>query len=288
MPHLEKLKVHFALLAAVLLWSCSFVAIHIGLESYSPGSLGLLRFLVASVCLAACLPRQDRQIRLSRPHILLLFGIGSIGLAAYSIFLNTGEKTVTTGLASFVVAQTPIITAALAILILKERPKLFSLMGILVSIFGVTLIWRAHPGQLDFNLGLVFISAATLCGSLQNIWQKKLLGGFSPYQVTALSTWFAAMALLIFLPDLVRQLPEATFESTMAGIFLGIVPSCLGQLLWTYGLSKTMAIKASTYLYAMPIFSTYLGWFILGEIPQAIALVGGSIALLGAFMVKRL
>lgn len=281
------LKAHGALITAVTLWSFSFVAIRIGLASYSPGSLGLLRFIVASTCLFLLTPKDKLLNGICIKDLTILAGVGFIGIAGYSILLSHGQKTVSSGLASFVVAQTPVITATLALFMLKEKPRFLTVVGILVSIVGILIIWQGQPVELDVSFGLFLLILATICGSLHSIWQKHVLAGLSPYQVTALSTWFATLALLIFLPDLALNIQHASMASTLAVIFLGIVPSSLGQLLWCYGLRHAEVTKATTYLYAMPLLSTIFAWIILNETPGGTSLLGGSIALLGAIIVKK-
>jgi len=286
-PIPTSIKVNLALFAAVALWSLSFVAIRIALDSYSPGSIALLRFSVASACLLLVFIRSPRYVPVSKRQVRLLMGVGAIGLASYSVLLNSGEKSIPSGLASFVISQTPVVTAALAIAFLKEGPSFMTMCGMLVSFFGIMIIVFGETIQVDINLGLLLVMSATVCGSLHSIFQKYLLEELSPYQVTAFSTWLATLSLLIFFPKLIIDLRDASFEATAAVIFLGIVPSTIGQWLWTYGLSRTLVVRASAYLYAMPIISTACGWLILSEIPTSSALIGGLVALIGAILVKK-
>lgn len=287
MSSFDDIKSQLALAASITLWSFSFVAIRIGLEGYSPGALALLRYTVASLCLLAFFPKHARNFSLSMRDLLLLSAIGVIGIAGYSIFLTSGQKTVSSGMASFMIAQTPVITATLAMLMLKERPEPITFLGIVISIIGVSIIWQGQPVHLDLDTGLFLVMLATICGSLHSIWQKHLLGGLSPYQVTALCTWIATIALVIFAADLAKSFHHASLNATLAVVFLGIIPSTLGQWLWCYGLKNTLVTQATTYLYAMPILSTIFAWLILGEMPGSTALLGGSIALLGAIIVKK-
>jgi drug/metabolite transporter (DMT)-like permease len=281
------IKVNLALFTAVALWSLSFVAIRIALISYSPGSIALLRFFVASLCLLLVFIKSSEHRPMTRQHFRLLVGVGAIGLASYSVLLNSGERIISSGLASFVIAQTPVVTAVLAMAFLKERPSFMTMCGMSVSIFGMMIIVLGETIQVDINLGLMLVMLATVCGSLHSILQKYLLKDLSPYQVTAYSTWFATLSLLIFFPKLMIDLKDASLKATAAVIFLGIVPSTIGQWLWTYGLSRTLVVKASAYLYAMPIISTVCGWLILSEFPTSSALTGGLIALIGAMLVKK-
>jgi drug/metabolite transporter (DMT)-like permease len=281
------LKVNLALLSAVILWSGAFVAIRMSLTGYSPGSVGLFRFGLASICLALPMFFNAKLPRLNRQQVLSLLFIGTVGTAAYSILLNSGEKSISPGMASFLVAQTPIINTILAMGFLKERTSLNSIIAISISCIGVAIIVLGQPIQHNFNLGLMLVITATICGSIQSIMQKYMLGQLSPWHVCAISTWFATLALLFFLPNLIDEFAKAPASATWAAIFLGLVPSTIGQWLWSYGLSKTLVAKASAYLYMMPFLSTLFAWLVLSEWPSTLELVGGLMALLGVILVKK-
>lgn len=280
------IKVNLALLFAVTVWSLAFVAIRAGLSGYTPGALALLRFTIASFCLLPLFPRA-LPLSLNRNQVLLCMTTGVVGIAAYAILLNTAEKTVPAALASFVAGQTPIVTSLLAVIWLRERPALITVVGIIVSCIGVSIIVAFANVAISINSGLILVAIAVVCGSMHSIMQKHLLFSLSPYVVTALSTWFATGFLLIFLPDLIKCVKTAPVDATVAVIFLGIVPSTLGQWLWTYALSRTLVVRATAYLYAMPLFSTIFGWWLLNEIPATTSLLGGMVALVGAALVKK-
>lgn len=280
-------KVHLALLSSVVVWSGSFVAIRIALTDFEPATIALLRFFVASITLTLFARNFTGINRLEKIDISRLLCIGLIGIVGYSLLLNSGEQTVSSGIASVIVAQTPVVTAFLAILMLKERPNIITIFGIVVSCFGISLIVTKQPMEVDWNAGLFMLATATVCGSLHSIFQKPLLKKFSPYVVTTLTTWIATGALLIFMPNALAQLGDASSKSIAAVFFLGVVPSAIGQLLWAYGLSKTLVVRASAYLYLMPMFSTFFGWLVLGENPGKGALLGGTIALMGAAIINR-
>ena len=271
----QTIKANLALLGAVTTWASAFAAIHLGLEGYSPGSLALIRYFVASMRLGLFFPRNVLKIKLQARHLLLLLGAGALGICGYSLLLNGGQKAVSSGLASFVIAQTPVMTAIFAIVLLNERPAFITIVGITISCIGVGVIVASEPLRLDFSFGLLMILSATLCGSLHTIFQKYLLKDLIPYHVTTFSTWFAtAILLLIFLPHFLNQTADAPRHATMAAFFLGVIPSTIGQWLWSYGLAKTTVVRASAYLYTMPIISTIIAWFVLDERPSRYALMG--------------
>jgi drug/metabolite transporter (DMT)-like permease len=287
MPSSKTIKVNLALLSSITIWSISFVAIRFALRGYSPASLSFIRYVIASIGFAFTIPFIKPSLRIGKKQLLWLLLTGAIGTAGYSLLLNKGEIVVLSAIASFIIAQTPVLSAILAISFLKEKPSQATIFGIGISFFGVAIIVTGHSMRLDLNVGLLLITGATFCGSLQSIWQKKLLQSLDPLCVSAFSVWFAALTLIPFTPHAIAELKVAAPQATLAALFLGIMPSMIGMWLWNYGLSKTTVVRATTYLYAMPIFSTFFGWLLLDEIPVAQALLGGSIALFGVIFVKK-
>lgn len=283
----NNIKINAALLSAVILWSSAFVAIRIALLGFSPGSLALFRFGLASICFMGPALKTRPFPRLGLNYMVSMLLIGGVGIAGYSILLNSGEQSLSSGLASFLVTQTPVITSILAIFWLKEKPSLNSIAGIGISFLGVWIIVYHQDLAINSHGGVLLVLLATFCGSIQSILQKQMLKVMSPLQVSALSTWLASLILIVFLPKLWQEAQYASAPSIGAALFLGLVPSTLGQWLWGYGLSQTMVVKASTYLYAMPLISTVFGWLILHELPHYEALIGGLIALLGAMIVNK-
>jgi drug/metabolite transporter (DMT)-like permease len=286
MSSLRSLKPQLALLFSVMLWSTAFVAIRSGLSAYSPGSLSLLRFMVASLCfIPPFLASTKRRLRLNEVGCLAVVGL--VGIATYSVLLNSGERIVPAGVASFIVSQTPVLTAILAVLFLRERIDLITVLGIVISTAGVTLIVVGERVQVDFSLGLMLVAIAACCGSLHSVFQKPLLNRLPIVQVIAYSNWTATLPLLIFLPGLMREMPHASIEASAAAVYLGLVPAALAQWFWAYGLKNTSVVHATIYIYTMPIFATLFGWLLLAETPSAYSLVGGLIALLGAAIVRK-
>ncbi|HXW52752.1 MAG TPA: DMT family transporter [Myxococcota bacterium] len=283
----DTIKANLALLGAVTAWASAFVAIRLGLAGYSPGSLAALRFFIASMCLGTFFAANPRPAKLTLRNLGLTSLTGLFGIFAYSLLLNHGQTAMSPGVASFIVAQTPVITSVLAIVIFSERPALITIVGIVISCLGVAIIVAGQPMHVDSNFGLIMVALATICGSIHTICQKYLLKELMPYHVTTLSTWAGTLALVMFLPQLLTEAKDAPIDSTLAVIFLGIVPSTIGQWLWSYGLSKTTVVRAAAYLYTMPIISTVFGWLIFSEVPTRLALTGGSIALIGAMLVKK-
>src|SRR3982751_2992127 len=107
-----------ALLSALIFWAGAFAAIKLGLDGgYSPQSLALLRFLVASVAMgiAALFTRIPLPSRKSVPLLVLA---SLCGIPVYHILLNYAEVTVGAGPAALLINVSPVMAALLATAVL--------------------------------------------------------------------------------------------------------------------------------------------------------------------------
>lgn len=272
---------------AVFLWSTAFVAIRVALQDYSPGSIALFRFFIAGLCLLVPYFRIPKRHVLETREVFLLFMIGPIGIGGYSLLLNHSELEIPAGIASFVVSLTPVISSLLAVFLLKEKVSSRVLWGLAVSFLGLLLIALGDIHNLKYNLALFLLLLAVLCGGIQSISQKILLNTLPALELVTLATWFTVMLLSIYSVELAHNIQTASWPTTLSCLYLGVVPAFVAQWCWSHALAKMPLVHANTYLFAMPILTTMMGFMALGETPGLFGFLGGMLALLGAYVSVR-
>ncbi|KTD66090.1 transmembrane protein [Legionella spiritensis] len=283
----ELLRIYAALASTLLLWASAFVGIRIGLVDYSPGALALLRFLVASLFMAIIYVRLPAKKAMSWKTRMALLTIGIGGIGIYNLCLNYGEMTVSAGVASFVIGLIPVITIILSVLLLRERPGPGVWLGIVLGFCGLFLIMAAENAYRSQGSGVLMIMVSALMGGIYTFSQKRYLQAYHPVIVTAWIIWGGTFMLLIFLPDLIREIPHAGKQGTIAAVYMGIFPAALAYVAWSYVIHHWSATNAATFLYAMPVISTVMGYLVLYERPGRLSLIGGFIALAGALVASR-
>ena len=279
-------KTKLAIIAAVVFWSSAFVGIRAGLEDFSPGGLALLRYLIGSFGMWLIFirrPKREKTFNSRELTYALLTGV--VGIGMYNITLNYGEQVISSGVASFIISQSPIITTLLAIIYLKEKVSLSGIFGMVVSGVGVALITLSQTDNFNFYVGIFYILFATFVGSLYSILQKALLRKHDVIDLTTYAVWGGTLILFIFTPDLIEDLKTASLQGWITVIYLGIFPTVIGYLAWSYVLTQISTSQAVSYLYFSPLIATLIGWVWLGEIPELLAFVGGLIALFGVWWV---
>ncbi|SRR5579883_1128020 len=102
-----------AIFIPILLWASTFPAIRIALVAYTPTEVALLRYIVASIVLSGyAVVKQMPMPRLQDFPLIALCGF--TGFTLYNVMLNTGEMTVSAGVASFIISSQVAIIALLA------------------------------------------------------------------------------------------------------------------------------------------------------------------------------
>jgi drug/metabolite transporter (DMT)-like permease len=276
---------YLGLAVLLLLWSSAFAAIRVGLSAYGPGELALLRFLTASCVLG--LVAGARRIRLPRgrdvPVLLLL---GGLGITGYHLALNFGEVSVSAGTASLLIASVPLFTALLAMPILGERMRSIGWIGIAVGFAGVALIALGEGAGVRMEAGTGVVVAA-VCASAYNVLQKRVMMRYGPLEFATYTIWAGTIPMLVFLPGLVRTVGEARMAATASALYLGVFPGAVAYVLWVAALARFPASALASFLYLNPVLALGIAWIWLSEVPTALTVVGGVIAIAGAALASR-
>lgn len=284
---MRALKVNMMVITAIVLWASAFVGIRIGLASYSPGALALLRFLVASLFMGIIYWAQKtpQKVRWQDRILLLLAGMGGIGI--YNICLNFGELSVSAGVASFIIGLMPIMTMILSVIFLRERLKKGTWTGITVSVLGLSLIALSEQTSPGSQQGIIAILLSAIMGAILTIVQKQYAQKYHPIAIIFWVMCGGTLFLTMFFPKLILELQQAERITTWAVVYMGIFPAAIAYLAWSYALKHLTASAVSVSLYALPLVSTFLGYLMLNEQPSQISLMGSLITLFGAYLANR-
>lgn len=277
----------FCLVAAIFLWASAFVGIRAALESFSPEGLALLRYLFASLFMTIIYARLPKKKKIKKRDALGLFLVGAIGIGIYNITLNYGEISISSGMASFIISQSPLVTALFAMIFLGERLTALRAIGFLISVIGVGLIAVGERSGFSWDSSIYYMLLATLAGGIYSAMQKPFLKNYNVVEATTLVIWGGTVFLLLFFHSLQKDLAHASLKSILTVAYLGVFPAALGYIAWTRVLSEIPASRAVSFLYFMPFLATLLGWLWLNEVPTVLSLVGGICAIMGVGLVNQ-
>lgn len=275
----------------VIIWGSTFAAIRAGLQGgYSPGHLVLVRYLIASTffIILALWPRVKFGLP-RKEDIPRLVVIGLVGISVYHIGVTFGEVTVSSGTAGMLIGSSPIFTAIIAVLVLKERLGLFGWIGLGIGFLGIVIITIGSTGpSLQISEGALLLLMSAIATSILFVFQKPLLERYSAIELTAYFTWIGVIPFFIFAPGLFEEIQHATLEAHLSALYAGIFPAGIGYVTWAIATSSGKASSLSSMLYAEPVVAIIVAWIWLNEFPSTLSLIGGLVALSGVIFVNIL
>lgn len=275
----------FTISFTVIAWASSFPAIRAGLASFSPLELAALRFAIAGVPSALFLVLTRAPLPAVGDIWRFLVG-GVVFIAAYAVLLNLGQTVVPAGAASFIINTNPIMTAALAMLILGERFSLTAWLGTAVSFTGIGLIALGNGLDLNIGISILLILGAAFCNAITTVVQKPLFTRHKPLTVAAWNMAIGGLVLSPLLPGAIAQAQTASTEALFSVVYLAIVSSLAAYGTWAITLSRLPAARASNFQYCVPPIATLIGFLWLGEVPSVLGIAGGLMALGGVVIVN--
>lgn len=270
-----------AVAVTLLFWSSAFVAIRDLGEEVDPGALTLGRLLVGSLTLGAVLLTRQRRWP-GRRDWPPLVACGVLWFGVYNLALNEGERRVDAGTAAMLVQIAPILIAILATVFLRERMTWYLAAGLVLAFGGVFLISLGASGGSNRDLvGVLLCVLSAAAYAVSMVLQKPLLRRLSALEVTWFACTIGAVVCLPFFGDLVRTVREVPLSSTGWIVYLGVFPTAVAFSTFAYALSRMDASKLGVTTYLVPPITILLGWMLLGEVPPALAIVGGVVSLAG-------
>lgn len=286
-PRSSALAAGAAIAFTVVAWASAFPLIRVGLGALAPLPLAAARFAVAGVLVLGWLA-WARPARPAPSDLLRFLACGLIGIGLYNGLLNTGQRTVTAGAASFIVNTGPLITAALATLVLRERFTPWGWTGAAIGFAGVAIIASGQPGGLAFGAGASLVLAAAACQAVYFILQRPLVPRYGALPCTAYTLLAGALLLAPWLPEALGGLAASPtpWATVVVVVALGVLPAALGYATWTFALGHFGAARAAAFLYLVPPVATGLAFGLAGEVPAPLTLVGGAIAVAGVVVVN--
>lgn len=219
--------------------------------------------------------------------------VATVGTFGFSILMLLGMREAPGAVAAVVMATTPGVTAAGAVLFLGDRVGRWTLAGIALAVGGVVVVnagadvAQGSGNAVYLGAGLVF--GAVVCEATYSLVGKRLSADLSPLQiVTAAAVLGAALFAPIAAAEAVTfRASDPTWGQWVSLTWWGAGTMALGSWLWFQGMQRVHAAQASAFMAVMPIAALVGSYLLLGEAFQVIHAVGMAIALVGLASVVR-
>lgn len=267
----------------VLLWSTGFIGARLGLPHSEPLTFLSLRYVLAAGLLIL-VSLASRAPWPRRPTEIVHFAVA--GLLVHGVYLGgvfVGISLgVEAGVSALIVGLQPLLTAALAGVMLGERVTSRQWLGLALGLCGVTLVLAGKLGQAPGSmLGSIACVAALVGITLGTLYQKRFCSGMDLRTGSVIQFVAAAAAtapLAFWLEDMHVQWNA---EFIFALLWLVLVLS-LGAVSLLYVLIRRgVASKVASLFFLVPPCTALIAWQMFGETLGPAALAGMALTALG-------
>lgn len=280
------------LLLLAALWGASFLFMRVAAPEFGPFALVEVRVAIAAAALLPLLAWRGGLQSLVR-HAGRVAVVGVLNSAIPFALFNYAVLGITAGFAAIINAATPLATALVGVVWLRERFRPSQWVGLAIGIAGVAvLLWGRidlRPGGSVWSVTLATGAAlaATLAYGIGGNYTRRKLAGVEPLALAAGSQACAAVATL---PLAIAWWPPSMPSATawLAALTLGVACTALAYILYFRLIRSVGAMRAAAVTFLIPMFATVWGAMFLDEAVTAQMVAGGAVILAGTALALNL
>lgn len=278
---------------AAVLWGGSIVAQKMALGSFSAVEASVLRDVGGlAILLATWWWQEGGVIKISKPDLRLL-GLLGLGVLGNHLLILMGLKYVSGAVGGVIIGSSPVVTALLSAMLIRDVPLRAVWAGAGLSFAGVGLVsvagFQAAGEQPLLGSTLVFLGVVSW--ALYSIGSRAVMERVSALTVNW-TTLLVATVLQIPLLWTDRKMLDAgaasvTMSDWMALGYLVVFATAVAQQAWLFGVKGIGPSRASVLGNLTPVAAIGLSALILNESVGLIEVIGIGLILAGVWVVNR-
>lgn len=271
------------------LWGASFLFIRISSPILGPFLLVDLRVIISFVALiiyALVIGRRPQLRRYWKEYLQL----GAYNAAIPFTLISTAGIYLPASMASIINSTTPLFTALVAWIWIKDPLTKRKILGFILGIIGVSILIGFRPVSIDDNviLSSILIILATISYGIGGVYASKKL-----HEVTALDLAIGQQlgAGILLFPVAILNLPTQmpSLEVIYSVLGLSLLSTALGYLIYFKLMKEIGPVNTANVTFLVPVFSVIWGVFFLNEAITFGTIIGLLIILLSiAIATKRI
>lgn len=275
------------LATAMVLVGSTVVASKIIGTGLPPFTATALRFALALPCFALLMAMTGARLpRLSRHDWMLLAAQAIAGSVGYTALLIAGLQRASAVDGGIILGTLPLVSAAIAMLLLRERPAKSTLAAIVIASIGVWLMMRGagEASTASSLAGNAMLLGAVVCEGLFILLNKRLQ---TPVPPLALSTLMAGFGLAFSALASLAEAPQLALaaDGVLAAVaYYALVPTVGGFLLWYAGAARVRGAEAALFTALAPVSAVGLAAVMLDESVTSAQAAGMAFVLAAVLM----
>lgn len=276
------------------IFGLSYLFSKMALEITEPMILLSVRFSITLVALNLLVATGVMKLRLKGKSLVGPILLGVLQPVLYFVFENYGLKYTTTSFTGIVSSVSPIFTAILGVIMLRERPNLKQWVCICMSIAGVMMVSLGSTGGQNTVAGCVCLLIAYFLGAFYSILVRKLSRQFSPFELTYImfTVGFAFFAVLAFIQH-GAQTPAMLADALSHGrfiaavLYLGVAASVGAYMLANYSLARLPVARSTIFTSLSTVVSVLSGVVLMKDPFTLVSIAAFVLIMAGVWGVNR-
>ena len=253
----------------------------------SPYSIVVVRNCGGLVLLTAVMALRDRSVfRVERQHLKYFFGTGVVSVVLFTVCYFSCQEICSLAVASILLYTAPAIVVVLSAILWRERVTKKKLLALGLTLVGCALVCGVFSGALTVTGGGIALGlGAGFFYALYSIFGRYALAHYGPMTVTVWTFVFAGAASLVLVrPAELAALAQPSMALTAVGLV--VCSTVLPYILYTRGLARVEAGKASILASLEPVVASVAGVVLFGEPMSPITAAGIVCVLAGVYILR--
>lgn len=286
-----------SMLAAGLAYSIfglSYLFSKMALNVAEPAILLFVRFSITFVILNLLVATRIMKLNLRGKNLTGPILVGILQPVLYFILENYGLKYTTTSFTGIISSISPIFTAILGVIFLREKPNFKQWICIALSIIGVMMVSLGTSSGENTLTGCLCLLGAYLVGAIYSILIRRLSDRFSAFEMTYIMftigfVFFAGMTLSQYGSRTLSMLHTAVsdWKFLVSCLYLGGFCSVVAYMLANYSLARLPVTRATIFNCFATIVSVLSGVILMGDPFTPVSAVAFVLILAGVTGVNR-
>ena len=272
---------HARMVALAALWGASYLFMRISVPHLGAAWVVEGRTLAGGVVLAAFIAATGRSFAIAR-HWQGYAVVGVVGVAIPFWLIGTAVKTIDASTAAILNATSPIFSAIIASVWIRDRLTVEKVAGIALSIAGIAVLvgWTPRPMSAAELLACSMSLAACACYGFTSVFSNVRLKEAPSSAISAMSCLVAAAAMAPFTPwtTIANPVPPLAWISVAA---LGVLCTGVAFILYYRLIADLGPVRAVMVTLLIPVFGILWGVLLLGEPVTPGRIAGCAIVLAG-------
>ena len=276
---------NLALLISII--AVSTASILIRWTDAPPLAIASYRMLLSVAMLMPFFIQENGIEKLRKQGSRAIFNLFLVGVVLAIHFASWITSLGLTSVASSVIFVhiDPIFVAIISHFFLDDKITRQTLVGIVISFIGISVIAMGDAGEGTSNLTGDIL--ALIGGIMLGLY---ILGGRFYRKNLDLTTYvtpvYSVAAVILILMSLITGTQLTGFSYSTYGLFflIALIPMIFGHTLYNWVLRYLSAPVVSLSLLGEPVGASILAFLLLGETPNSFTIFGGGITLLGIFI----